>query len=47
MKKMVNEPESVYNTMVMIATQKSRDRLGLTKALKRGALNARRAYNLR
>jgi len=48
MKKMVIEPESVDIHQVMIATQKAEIALGLTKAVRDGALNAyRELMNLR
>lgn len=48
MKKMVTEPESVDIHQVMIATQKAEIALGLTKAVRDGALNAyRELMNLR
>lgn len=48
MKKMVVEPESVDIHQVMIATQKAEIALGLTKAVRDGALNAyRELMNLR
>lgn len=48
MKKMIYEPESVDIHQVMIATQKAEIALGLTKAVRDGALNAyRELVNLR
>lgn len=48
MQKMVYEPESVDIHQVMIATQKAEVALGLTKAVRDGALNAyRELMNLR
>ncbi|HPS59001.1 MAG TPA: flagellar hook-basal body complex protein FliE [Spirochaetota bacterium] len=48
MQKMVYEPESVDIHQVMIATQKAEVALGLTKAVRDGALNAyRELINLR
>lgn len=48
MKKMVIEPESVDIHQVMVATQKAEIALGLTKAVRDGALNAyRELMNLR
>lgn len=48
MKKMVTEPESVDIHQVMIATQKAEIALGVTKAVRDGALNAyRELMNLR
>ncbi|HOP61865.1 MAG TPA: flagellar hook-basal body complex protein FliE [Spirochaetota bacterium] len=48
MKKMVTEPESVDIHQVMIASQKAELALGLTKAVRDGALNAyRELMNLR
>jgi len=48
MQKMVYEPETVDIHQVMIATQKAEVALGLTKAVRDGALNAyRELINLR
>ena len=48
MRRMVTEPESVDIHQVMIATQKAEIALGLTKAVRDGALNAyRELMNLR
>jgi flagellar hook-basal body complex protein FliE len=48
MKRMVVEPESVDIHQVMIATQKAEIALGLTKAVRDGAINAyRELMNLR
>ena len=48
MKKMVTEPESVDIHQVMLATQKAEIALGLTKAVRDGALNAyKELMNLR
>lgn len=48
MQKMIYEPESVDIHQVMIATQKAEVALGLTKAVRDGALNAyRELINLR
>jgi len=48
MQKMIYEPESIDIHQVMIATQKAEVALGLTKAVRDGALNAyRELINLR
>jgi len=48
MQKMIYEPDSVDIHQVMIATQKAEVALGLTKAVRDGALNAyRELINLR
>ena len=48
MQKMIYEPESVDIHQIMIATQKAEVAMGLTKAVRDGALNAyRELINLR